>query len=101
MHCGQANPHLDLHLAQLITEPTHPHPVPSLLDLAITNVSVANVHVSVLPHLIVDYDLRWRLTIRDMARGPKEVKMQIISDHSQDKTTSYKLLHRRHRSGAC
>ena len=45
----------DLNLAQLITEPTHPYPVPSLLDLAITSASVENVQVSVLPHLVADH----------------------------------------------
>ena len=45
----------DLNLTQLVREPTHPHPVPSLLDLAITSASVENVHVCVLPHLIADH----------------------------------------------
>ena len=45
----------DLNMSQLITEPTHPHPVPSLLDLAITNVSSPDIHASVLPHLIADH----------------------------------------------
>ena len=45
----------DLNMSQLITEPTHPHPVPSLLDLAITNVSSPDTRVSVLPHLIADH----------------------------------------------
>ena len=45
----------DLNLFQLVTEPTHPHPVPSLLDLAITNVSSPDVQVSVLPDLIADH----------------------------------------------
>ena len=45
----------DLNMYQLITDPTHPHPVPSLLDLAVTNVSSPDVQVSVLPHLVADH----------------------------------------------
>ena len=45
----------DFNMSQLISDPTHPHPVPSLLDLAITNVSSLDVQVSVLPHLVADH----------------------------------------------
>ena len=45
----------DFNMTQLITEPTHPHPVPSLLDLVITNVSTDDAQVSVLPNLITDH----------------------------------------------
>ena len=45
----------DFNMVQLVTEPTHPHPVPSLLDLAITSASAENVEVSVLPHLVADH----------------------------------------------
>ena len=39
----------DLNMSQLITDPTHPHPVSSLLDLVITNVSFPHLRASVLP----------------------------------------------------
>ena len=45
----------DLNLTQVVVEPTHPHPVPSLLDLAITSIPAENLEVSVLPHLVADH----------------------------------------------
>ena len=45
----------DFSMSQLISEPTHPHPVPSLLDLAVTNVPSADIQVSVLPHIVADH----------------------------------------------
>ena len=45
----------DFNMSQLISEPTHPHPVPSLLDLAVTNVPSADIHVSVLPDIVADH----------------------------------------------
>ena len=45
----------DLNLTQLVTKPTHPHPVSSLLDLAITSASAESVQVTVLSHLVADH----------------------------------------------
>ena len=45
----------DLNMTQLITDPTHPLPVSSLLDLVITSVSSSDVRASVLPDLIADH----------------------------------------------
>ena len=66
----------DLNLTQLVTEPTHPQPVPSLLDLAITSASVGNVEVSVLPHVVADY---CPIIIRSTAPRPRHPPSAIRS----------------------
>ena len=67
----------DLSLSQLVREPTHPHPVPALLDLAITSAPSPSLQVSVLSDLIADhYPLIMRPTANRSRQSPSVVQFR-------------------------